>query len=51
MTSGRTKFPDILLFVDKVSGVVFNGWELKFPDTPVDDPEMLENAIEKAQKL
>lgn len=51
MTSGRTKFPDVLLFVDKVSGVIFNGWELKFPDTPVDDPEMLENALEKAQKL
>ena len=51
MASGRTKFPDILLFVDKVSGVIFNGWELKFPDTPVDDPEMLKNALEKAQKL
>lgn len=49
--SGRTKFPDILLFVDKTSGVVFNGWELKFPDTPVDDPEMLINALEKAKAL
>lgn len=51
LDSGRTKYPDILLFVDKVSGVVFNGWELKFPDTAVDDPEMLENALEKARKL
>ena len=42
VASGRTKFPDILLFTDKVSGIVFNGWELKFPDTPVDDAEMLE---------
>lgn len=25
MESGRTKFPDVLLFLDKVSGVVFNG--------------------------
>lgn len=50
-TSGRTKFPDILLFVDKISGVVFNGWELKFPDTPVDDPEMLNNALEKAKAI
>lgn len=51
MKSGRTKFPDILLFIDKTSGVIFNGWELKFPDTDVDDAVMLENALEKAQKL
>lgn len=51
MKSGRTKFPDVLLFVDKTSGVIFNGWELKFPDTAVDDAVMLENALEKAQKL
>ncbi|MDE6278876.1 MAG: N-6 DNA methylase, partial [Paramuribaculum sp.] len=49
--TGRTKFPDILLFTDKISGIVFNGWELKFPDTPVDDREMLENALEKARRL
>ena len=51
MESGRTKFPDVLLFVDKTSGVIFNGWELKFPDTAVDDTVMLENALEKARKL
>lgn len=51
MQSGRTKFPDVLLFADKVSGVVFNGWELKFPDTPVDDAAMLANALEKAKML
>ena len=51
VTSGRTKFPDVLLFTDKISGVVFNGWELKFPDTPSDDSEMLENALEKAERL
>lgn len=51
MKSGKTKFPDVLLFVDKTSGVIFNGWELKFPDTAVDDVAMLENALEKAQKL
>ena len=49
--SGKTKFPDILLFIDKTSGVVFNGWELKFPDTAVDDVEMLKNALEKAENL
>lgn len=51
LSSGKTKFPDILLFLDKTSGVVFNGWELKFPDTAVDDVIMLENALEKAERL
>jgi len=51
LESGRTKFPDILLFSDKISGIVFNGWELKFPDTAVDDAEMLKNALEKANRL
>ena len=51
LDSGKTKFPDILLFTDKVSGIIFNGWELKFPDTNADDAEMLINALEKAEKL
>ncbi|MCY4561525.1 MAG: N-6 DNA methylase [Flavobacteriaceae bacterium] len=51
VASGRTKFPDVLLFIDKVSGIVFNGWELKFPDTEADNSEMLENALEKAERL
>lgn len=51
MKSGKTLFPDILLFIDKISGLIFNGWELKFPDTPVDDEEMLLNALEKAKNL
>lgn len=51
LESGQTKFPDILLFTNKVSGIVFNGWELKFPDTAVDNREMLENAIGKAERL
>lgn len=51
LASGKTKFPDVLLFIDKISGIVFNGWELKFPDTAADDTEMLENALEKAERL
>ncbi len=51
VASGRTKFPDVLLFIDKISGIVFNGWELKFPDTEADNTEMLENALEKAERL
>lgn len=51
VVSGKTKFPDVLLFTNKISGIVFNGWELKFPDTPADDIEMLESALEKAERL
>jgi N-6 DNA Methylase len=51
VASGRTKFPDILLFTNKTSGIIFNGWELKFPDTAVDNIQMLENALEKAERL
>lgn len=51
LDTGVTKFPDILLFTDRVSGIIFNGWELKFPDTRVDDREMLENALEKAKRI
>ncbi len=49
--SGKTKFPDVLLFTDKISGIIFNGWELKFPDTEADDKELLLNALEKAEKI
>lgn len=51
LASGKTKFPDVLLFTDKVSGIIFNGWELKFPDTETDDKEMLLNALEKAERI
>ncbi|OCX54181.1 N-6 DNA methylase [Mucilaginibacter sp. PPCGB 2223] len=51
LASGVTKFPDILLFSDKTSGLIFNGWELKYPDTAVDDQIMLINALEKAERL
>ena len=51
LISGRTKFPDILLFSDKISGIIFNGWELKFPDTSIDNESMLINALEKAERI
>lgn len=51
LENGKTKFPDILLFIDKISGVIFNGWELKFPDTNFDDLELLNNALEKAKRI
>lgn len=51
LESGKTKFPDILLYTDKISGIIFNGWELKFPDTSIDNRILLENALEKAKRL
>jgi len=51
VTGGKTRFPDVLVFIDKTAGIVFNGWELKFPDTLSDNKEMLINALEKAQFL
>ncbi len=51
VTDGKTRFPDVLVFIDKTAGIVFNGWELKFPDTLADNEQMLINALEKAQFL
>jgi hypothetical protein len=51
LLSGRTKFPDVLLFSNKISGIIFNGWELKFPETAIDDRILLNNALEKAERI
>lgn len=44
-------FPDVLLFGDAESGTILQGWELKMPDTDIDDAELLENAEKKARIL
>jgi len=44
-------FPDVLLFGDFESGTILQGWELKMPDTPVDDEELIENAFKKSKAL
>ena len=53
--SGKSKtpvlFPDVLLFGDPSQCAVLQGWELKMPDTPVTDSELLDNAKEKSQRL
>lgn len=48
---GKSLFPDVLLFGDATGTVVQQGWELKMPDTPVTDAELLENAEKKARRL
>ena len=49
--AGVFLFPDVLLFGDSASERVRQGWELKFPDTPVHDPALLANAATKARLL
>lgn len=44
-------FPDVLIFRDISKNVILHGWELKMPDTPINDKELIDNAIKKAQIL
>jgi hypothetical protein len=47
----KTRFPDIQIWLNRERGEGFAGWELKTPITPADDPDLLENAAEKARAL
>lgn len=47
----RSKFPDIQIWENRVAGIGFCGWELKTPETSADDPDLLENAAEKARAM
>ncbi len=47
----QTLFPDILLFGDSGSGNILQGWELKMPDTPINDQNFINNATTKARRL
>lgn len=44
-------FPDVLIFKDQVKEVILQGWELKMPDTLINDAELISNAIKKAKIL
>lgn len=45
-------FPDVLLYSDKSTlSNILQGWELKFPDTPLTDSELINNARKKADIL
>lgn len=48
---GHSLFPDVLLFGDQTLGCVLQGWELKMPDTRIDDAEFVLNAEKKARNL
>jgi len=49
--SGRTLFPDVLLFGDRSTARILQGWELKMPDTNIGDIAFRRNAEEKAKVL
>lgn len=44
-------FPDVLIFKDQTREIILQGWELKMPDTPINDAELISNAIKKAKIL
>lgn len=50
-TDGGSLFPDVLLFGDRSTARVLQGWELKMPDTSIDDYEFKHNAEAKALAL
>ncbi|TDO19357.1 N-6 DNA methylase [Pedobacter duraquae] len=48
---GGSLFPDVLLFGDRDTARILQGWELKMPDTSINDREFRENAEIKANAL
>ncbi|SHJ86883.1 Type I restriction-modification system, DNA methylase subunit [Hathewaya proteolytica DSM 3090] len=50
-TGGGSLFPDTLLFGDKGKTSILQGWELKYPDTSIEDKELIDNAKIKAELL
>lgn len=51
MAEGGSLYPDVLLFGDRAAARILQGWELKMPDTGIDDAEFRENAETKALAL
>ena len=47
----KSLFPDVLLFKDTAKNIIVQGWELKMPDTAINDAELISNAIKKAKIL
>ncbi|MES2266802.1 MAG: N-6 DNA methylase [Bacteroidota bacterium] len=48
---GGSLFPDVLLFGDRETARILQGWELKMPDTSITDGEFRSNAEIKANAL
>jgi len=50
-SESQNLFPDVLLFGERSKGNVLQGWELKMPDTSIDDHLLIEKAENKARIL
>lgn len=50
-TDGGSLFPDVLLFGDRETARILQGWELKMPDTSINDFDFRVNAETKARAL
>jgi len=50
-TAVGSRFPDVLLYGDLDSARILQGWELKMPDTPIDDVAFIDDATDKANLL
>ncbi|OYD43611.1 N-6 DNA methylase [Sphingobacterium cellulitidis] len=48
---GGSLFPDVLLFGDRETARILQGWELKMPDTSISDGDFIHNAEVKANAL
>ncbi|MGC3973222.1 MAG: hypothetical protein QM771_02390 [Nitrospira sp.] len=48
---GGSLFPDVLLFGDRETARILQGWELKMPDTGIDDYEFRSNARQRPGPL
>lgn len=46
-----TKFPDVQIWLNRAAKQGFCDWEIKQPSIPADDPELLENAANKARAM
>jgi len=51
LSDGKTRYPDVQIWLNRKAEQGFCGWELKTPMTPVDDQKLLEEASEKAQAM
>ncbi len=47
----KARFPDVQVWLNRKARQGFCGFELKTPETPVNDPETLEKAAEKARAM
>ena len=48
---GGSMYPDVLLFGDEATARILQGWELKMPDTSIDDHKFHQDAERKAKVL